>query len=283
MTAAGRAANRSRRRRRLSRVGVALAGALLVLLALVAIAPGLFTGRAPNETDLAQTMASPSGAHWFGTDQLGRDVFARVLHGARTSLLVGVGSTAFALLGGTVLGLAAALSGRVGDQVLMRFADVLLSLPSLLLALLAVTVLGTGTVNVMLAVAIAFVPGYARIVRAEALVVRRSGYVEAAVGLGLPRPVLVARHVLPNALGPLLVLGAVGFGTSVIYASGLSFLGLGAGPPSPEWGAMLSEGRSFLATAWWIGVFPGLAITVTVVAVNIVGRFAQRRFAGRTS
>ncbi len=143
--------------------------------------------------------------------------------------------------------------------------------------------LGTGTVNVMLAVAIAFVPGYARIVRAEALVVRRSGYVEAAVGLGLPRPVLVARHVLPNTLGPLLVLGAVGFGTSVIYASGLSFLGLGAGPPSPEWGAMLSEGRSFLATAWWIGVFPGLAITVTVVAVNIVGRFAQRRFAGRTS
>ncbi|WP_131786613.1 ABC transporter permease [Protofrankia symbiont of Coriaria ruscifolia] len=282
LTTAGRASGRSRRRR-LSHAGVALAGALLVLLTLVAIAPELFTDRAPNETDLARTMAGPGGAHWFGTDQLGRDVFARVLHGARTSLLVGAGSTVFALLGGTVLGLAAALSGRVGDQVLMRFADVLLSLPSLLLALLAVAVLGTGTVNVMLAVAIAFVPGYARIVRAEALVVRRSGYVEAAVGLGLPRPVLVARHVLPNTLGPLLVLATVGFGTSVIYASGLSFLGLGAGPPSPEWGAMLSQGRDFLATAWWIGVFPGFAITVTVIAVNVVGRFAQRRFAGRIS
>ncbi len=270
-----------RTRRRLSRPGVALAGVVLVLLTLVAVDPGLFTSTAPNETDLARALSGPSGAHWFGTDQLGRDMFARVLYGARPSLLVGLGSTVFALLGGTAVGLAAALGGRVGDEALMRLVDVLLSLPPLLLALLAVTVLGTGTVNVMLAVAIAFAPGYARIVRAEALVVRRSGYVEAAVGLGLRRPVLVARHVLPNTLGPLLVLGTVGFGTSVIYASGLSFLGLGARPPSPEWGAMLSEGRDFLSSAWWIGVFPGLGITVAVIAVNVVGRYAQQRFAGR--
>jgi peptide/nickel transport system permease protein len=260
-----------------------LAGAVLALLALIGIAPAVFTDRAPDGTDLVHAMAGPGGAHWFGTDQLGRDVFARVLYGARPSLLVGLGSTLFAMVGGAVLGLAAALSGRMGDQLLMRCVDVLLSLPSLLLALLAVTVLGTGPMNVMIAVAIAFVPGYARVVRAEALVVRRSGYIEAAVGLGLHRPVLIARHLLPNTLGPLFVLGTVGFGASMIYASGLSFLGLGARPPAPEWGSMVSEGHGLLSIAWWIGVFPGLAITVTVIAINVVGRFAQRRFAGRAS
>jgi peptide/nickel transport system permease protein len=165
----------------------------------------------------------------------------------------------------------------------MRLADILLSLPQLMLALLVITVLGPGTVNTMLAIAIAFVPGYARIVRAEALVVRRSGYVEAAVGLGLRRSVLIVRHILPNALGPLLVLATVGFGTAIISASGLSFLGLGPQPPSPEWGAMLSDGRDYLSTAWWLGVFPGLAITLTVIAVNLVGRRAQARFTRRTA
>ena len=262
---------------------VLVAGALLLLIVVVAVAPGLFTGLSPSATDPVHALAPPSGAHWLGTDQLGRDLFTRILYGARPSLLLGVGSTVIAVTGGAALGLAAALGGRAADQVLMRLADVLLSLPALLVALLVVTVLGSGTITLMVAIGIAFVPGYSRLVRAEALVVRGSGYVEAAVALGLPRRVLVFRHVLPNALAPLLTLATVGFGTALIAASGLSFLGLGPRPPSPEWGAMLSEGRDFLQTAWWIGVFPGAAVTTTVIAVNVVGRHAQQRFTRRTA
>ncbi len=262
---------------------VLLASAVLALIILAALAPGLFTGASPIDTDPVHALAAPSGAHWFGTDQLGRDLFARVLYGTRPSLLLGVGSTALAVAGGTLLGLTAALGGRAADQALMRLADILLALPPILLALLAVAVLGPGSGNVMIAIAIAFVPGYARIVRAETLVVRRSGYVEAAVGLGLRRTLLIPRHVLPNAVGPMLVLATVGFGSSLIAASGLSFLGLGPQPPSPEWGAMLSQGRSFLQTAWWIGVFPGAAITLTALVVNAVGRRVQSRFTRRTA
>ena len=262
---------------------VLVAGALLLLIVVVAVAPGLFTRLSPSATDPVHALAPPSGAHWLGTDQLGRDLFTRILYGARPSLLLGVGSTVIAVTGGAALGLAAALGGRAADQVLMRLADVLLSLPALLVALLVVTVLGSGTITLMVAIGIAFVPGYSRLVRAEALVVRGSGYVEAAVALGLPRRVLVFRHVLPNALAPLLTLATVGFGTALIAASGLSFLGLGPRPPSPEWGAMLSEGRDFLQTAWWIGVFPGAAVTTTVIAVNVVGRHAQQRFTRRTA
>ncbi|MFD6530865.1 ABC transporter permease [Streptomyces sp. NPDC060184] len=261
---------------------VVVAGALLLLVVLVAVAPGLFTDVPPAAIHPLDALKGPSSAHWLGTDQLGRDLFSRILHGARPSLLLGFGSTVVAVAGGAVVGLAAALGGRAADGVLMRLADILLALPGLLLALLVVTVLGTGTVNVMLAIGIAFVPGYARLVRAEALVVRRSGYVESAVALGLPRHRIVLLHVLPNALAPLLTLATVGFGTALISASGLSFLGLGPAAPSPEWGALLSAGRDFLQTAWWIGVFPGAAVTTTVIAVNVVGRHAQQRFTRRS-
>ncbi|MFE4690184.1 ABC transporter permease [Streptomyces sp. NPDC056749] len=262
---------------------VLLSGALLVVILLVAVAPGLFTGVSPAAIDPLAALQGPSSAHWLGTDQLGRDLFTRILYGARPSLLLGFGSTVIAVAGGAVIGLAAALGGRATDQLLMRLADILLALPALLLALLVVTVLGSGTVNVMTAIGIAFVPGYARLVRAEAVVVRRSGYVESAVALGLPRRQIVLRHVLPNALAPVLTLATVGFGTALISASGLSFLGLGPAAPSPEWGALLSAGRDFLQTAWWIGVFPGAAVTTTVIAVNVVGRFAQQRFTRRTT
>jgi peptide/nickel transport system permease protein len=271
------------RRRSAPRPAVLIAGLVLVLIVLVVLAPGLFTSQSPTNVQITDVLQSPGAAHWFGTDQLGRDLFARVLYGARPSVLVGVGSTAIALAGGTVMGLAAALGGRWGDWLVMRLADILMALPPLLLALLAVVILGIGTVNLMLAVAIAFIPGYARIVRAEALVVIRSGYVEAAVGLGLRRRVLIARHVLPNALGPLLVLGTVGVGMAMLSASSLSFLGLGVQPPAPEWGALLSSGRDFFQSAWWLGVFPGAAVTVCVIAVNVVGRYGQERFTRRTA
>ncbi|GAA2064201.1 ABC transporter permease [Catenulispora yoronensis] len=265
------------------RPGMLLATLALVVIALVALAPGLFTSQSPTGVRITDVLQPPGTAHWFGTDQLGRDVFARVLYGARPSVLVGLGSTAIALAGGTVMGLAAALGGRWGDWAVMRFADVVLALPPLLLALLAVVILGTGELNLMFAVAIAFIPGYARIVRAEALVVVRSGYVEAAVGLGLRRSVLIVRHVLPNALGPLLVLGTVGIGMAMLSASSLSFLGLGVQPPVPEWGALLSGGRDFFQSAWWLGVFPGVAVTVCVITMNVVGRYGQERFTKRST
>ncbi|GII95967.1 ABC transporter permease [Sinosporangium siamense] len=266
---------------RAGRLPEVAAWAVLVVVAAFAVAPGLFSDLSPIAIDPAGAMRGPGAAHWFGTDQLGRDQFTRVVHGTRPSLLIGLGATVLAVAGGALIGLLAVVGMRYAEQVLMRLVDILLSLPTMLLALLVITVLGEGSGNVMFAIAIAFIPGYARIVRAEALVVVRSGYVEAARALGLRQSVLVVRHVLPNALGPLLVLATVGFGTALIAASGLSFLGFGAEPPSPEWGVMLSEGRNYLSTAWWLGVFPGGAMTLTVIAVNIVGRAAQNRFTRR--
>ncbi|CAO5147412.1 Dipeptide transport system permease protein DppC [Frankia sp. AiPs1] len=284
MTAADPSAGRRARDAiTMGRVVLALAGALLALVLLAAVAPGLLAGQSPTATHPVGALHGPSGAHWFGTDQLGRDVYTRIVYGARTALLIGAGATALAVLGGAVLGLASGLAGPLGDQILMRLADVLLALPPLLLALLVVAVLGGGAATVVVAVGVAFIPPYGRLVRAEALVVRRSTYVEAAVGLGLGRGRLIARHVLPNTLGPLLVVATVGFGGALISSSALSFLGLGPRPPRPEWGSMLSEGRDFLSVAWWVGVFPGAVLTVTVIAVNVVGRAVQLRLSGRAA
>lgn len=274
---------RRRARRGLPPPTVLLSGAVLLLIVVVVIAPSLFTGHRPDATDPVHALQGPSGAHLFGTDQTGRDLFARVLYGARPSLLLGLGSTALALVGGTVLGLTAALGGQVVNQVLMRVTDILLALPDLLLALLVIAVLGSGTGNIMVAIGLAFVPVYGRMVRAEAMVVRNSGYVEAARGLGLRGRELMLRHILPNTLAPLLTLAVIGFGTALIAAAGLSFLGLGPQPPSPEWGAMLAAGRDFLQTAWWLGLFPGLAITSTVICVNVVGSHARDRFTRRSA
>lgn len=265
---------------RVRRPVVAGAAVLLGLLVLVALFPWLFTRTGPNIVNLAEVLRPPSWRHWFGTDQLGRDVLARVLHGTRSALLVGALATGLAVVAGSVVGLLAGLGGKAVDQVLMRAADILLALPSLLLALLVIAVLGPGTINVAVSVAVAFVPLYARLVRAEAMVVRRSGYVEAATIQGLPRLVVVRRHVLPNAVGPLVVFATVGFGTSLLYSSALSFFGLGVQPPTADWGAMLSDGKDVLAVAWWVGVFPGAAVTLTVISVNVVGRHLRSRLAG---
>ncbi|MRH93114.1 ABC transporter permease subunit [Nocardia sp. SYP-A9097] len=278
---------KSRLPQRVSSVRAALtaptvaAAFVLGLIVLIAIAPGWFTDYAPTATDVHHALLRPGGAHWFGTDQLGRDVFARVLYGTRPALLLGFAATLLAVVAGTVVGLLAALGGGFADQALMRATDVLLALPPLLLALLVIAALGAGTTNIAVAVAIAFIPLYARLVRSEALAIRHSGYVEAATMLGLPRVTVIARHIVPNALGSLLVMAPLGFGTALLYSSALSFLGLGIQPPQPEWGSMLSEGKDILAAAWWVGVFPGAAVTGTVIAVNVLGRTVRVRLTGR--
>ncbi|MEV0597817.1 ABC transporter permease [Streptomyces sp. NPDC050315] len=258
-------------------VGVALAA--LALLAV--LAPSLLAPYSPTDTHALAAFQGPGATHPFGTDELGRDVLSRVVHGARLSLTIGVGATACGVLGGTLLGLLAAVGGRRADQMLMRAVDILLAFPELLLALLVVSVVGAGTANVVAAIGVAAVPNYARLVRAQALVVLRSGYVEAAVVLGRRRTAVVLRHVLPNVVGPLLVLATIGTGTAVVSGAALSFLGLGPAPPAPEWGAMLSDGREHLATAWWVGVFPGLAVTAVVLTLTVLGRRLQSRADGR--
>jgi len=258
-------------------VSVVVASIALGVIVLSAVAPGLIAGASPFETDAASALQGPSAQHFFGTDQSGRDVFARVVYGARYSLLVGLGATALALVGGLLLGVAAALGLRRVDAVTSRIVDVLMAFPEFLLALLVIAIVGTGEASIPIAVALAALPAYARVARSETLVVSQAGYVRAARSLGVHPLAVVWRHIIPNSVGPLLVMATIGVGTAIVTASGLSFLGLGPQPPTPEWGIILSEGRNFLATAWWIGVFPGLAITTTVISISTVGRYLRSR------
>jgi peptide/nickel transport system permease protein len=262
------------------RPGLTAAG-LVLLLALAAVVwPSLFAGD-PLAADPLRVLEAPSAAHWFGTDQLGRDVFDRVVHGARHSLSIGVAATVIAVGAGILLGLIAGLVHRLADEALSRGFDALAAFPLVLLALLFIAIAGIGTTSLIVAIGIATTPHYARVVRAQALVVRQAPYVTHAVAFGTSRLRLVLRHVLPNVLGPIPVLAMIGLGEAVLIAAGLSFLGLGPQPPSPEWGAMLSEGRGYLHIAWWASVLPGAAVTATVISLTVIGRHLQNRFEGR--
>lgn len=262
---------------------VSLAALCLTVVALAMAAPTLFTSVDPLITDVVQRLRPPSGEHPFGTDQSGRDVFARVVHGARQSVGVGLLATGVALVVGVVIGTLVGVAPRAVDAVVMRVLDVLLALPEFLIALVVVALLGPGATNLALAVTIAAAPVYVRYARAHTRALRREEYVEAArlIGVG-PLRVLVT-HIAPSVLRRLSVLAALGVGTSILAISGLSFLGLGVGEPTPEWGLILSEGRNVLGTAWWVTVFPGLAITLTVVSVGYLGRLLRSRIDGGAS
>ncbi len=235
----------------------------------------------PNATRVREALLGPGGDHPFGTDQLGRDLYTRVVYGARISIEVGVGATALALALGVLVGGLAATGGRWLDELLMRVTDVLLAFPGTLLALLVVAVLGPGTSHSLIAIGLSAAPGFARLVRGQALVIRNADYVRTTVTFGRGRLDATLRHLLPNALPPLLVLATINVGVSIIAGASLSFLGLGPAAPTAEWGAMLAQGEGFLSISWAVAVFPGLAVTATVVAINVVGRDLQRRLAGR--
>ncbi|MGC4759177.1 ABC transporter permease [Micromonospora trifolii] len=269
------------RRRARPRPGLLAAGAYLILLVVAAAWPAALAPGDPLAADPLGVLSPPDAAHWFGTDHLGRDVLTRVVHGAGHSLTIGVAATALAVTGGVLLGLLAGLTHRIADEALSRTFDALSAFPMLLLALLFIAIAGPGTASLIVAIGIATLPHYARVVRGQTLVVRRSGFVEQAVTFGQSRPRLVLRHVLPNVVGPVPVLAVIGLGEAILAAAGLSFLGMGPQPPSPEWGAMLSEGRNYLQVAWWISILPGLAVTATVVSLTVVGRHWQARFDGR--
>ncbi|MEU2254523.1 ABC transporter permease [Nocardia xishanensis] len=254
-----------------------IVSAAVTLLALGwALAPSLFAGGDPLTGVPAEKFQPPSAEHWFGTDNLGRDLYTRMVHGAGLSLTATLSAVALALVAGALLGLLAGAIGGVVDAVAMRVVDVLLSIPALLLSLALVTALGFGTRNVAIAVGVSLIANFARVMRSEVLRVRRAVYVEAAHASGVRWYAVLARHVLPNSYQPVLALAAVEFGMAVLSVSALSFLGYGAEPPTPEWGSLISEGRNYLATAWWLTTLPGLVIIGVVLAAQRLGRAAGR-------
>jgi len=258
--------------RRATRSKNALAGGLLLLLVgfAVVLAP-LVSPYSPTATNQRAPLAAPDHLHVMGTDRFGRDVFTRVLWGGRLSLLVGVVSVGIAATAGVALGLVAGYQGRTVDTVIMRFVDLLLSFPSILLALAIVATLGSSLINLMIAVGISSIPNYVRVTRGMVLSLREREFVLAARVTGCPTLAIITRHILPNVVSPLIVLTTLGTAGAIITGSTLSFLGLGIQPPTPEWGNMLADGREFLANAWWVAFFPGLAIMLSVFAINLLG------------
>jgi peptide/nickel transport system permease protein len=257
-----------------------LAGLFVALLAVAAIAPALVTSDDPQAASARDAFMSPGIGHLLGTDENGRDVLTRLAYGARSSLIMGLAATAIGLIGGVSLGLAAGLGHRLVDDVIMRFIDVLLAFPDLLLALVIITFWGQGAMNAIIAVGVASAPRYARMARAQSQLVRHAQYVEAARTLGLRNSTLVLRHILPNAIKPVLVLATIGIGGKIAAGASLSFLGFGAPPPAPEWGAMLSVGRNFISIAPWLVAAPAVAITLTVLSVTALGRALLLRSEG---
>ncbi|WP_415394458.1 ABC transporter permease (plasmid) [Rhodococcus globerulus] len=250
--------------------------ALFVLLVLGwALHPSMFANTNPLRS-IASPLQPPSTEHWFGTDYLGRDVYARVVHGTSLSLQAVVIAVATALVIGSAVGLIAGIVGGWLDDVIMRIVDVLLAVPGILLALAIVAALGFGTLNVAIAVGVSSATGFARVMRAEVLRIRTSAFVEAGAALGRRWSSNVARHVLPNSVGPVAVLAALELGTAVLAVSSLSFLGFGAKPPAPEWGSLISDGRNYLATSWWLTIMPGTVVVAFVLATNRLARSLER-------
>ena len=215
-------------------------------------------------------LAPPSSAHIFGTDEFGRDIFARIIHGARVSLKVGIISVSLSILWGGTLGAIAGYYSKL-DNYIMRIMDIFLAVPSILLAIAIVSALGPSMLNLMIAISISSVPRYARIVRASVLTIKDQEFIEAARATGSSNFRIIYRHIIPNSLAPVIVQGTLGVSSAILSTAGLSFIGLGIQPPAPEWGAMLSGGRQYLRTAWWVTTFPGVTIMITIFALNLLG------------
>jgi peptide/nickel transport system permease protein len=258
--------------RRLLRNKGAVAG--LVILCLMIVSAGLapmLPLADPIQIDSTHALYSPGTPFLFGSDQYGRDVFSRVIYGGRVSLLVGPIAVSIALIPGVAIGLLAGYYGRWLDSILMRVIDVMLAFPGILLALAIVAVLGPSLTSLMIAVGVSAIPTYARLTRASVLSARENLYVDAARVVGAHDTVILLRHILPNIVAPIIVVGTLGVGAAILVAAALSFLGLGSQPPTAEWGRMLSEGRQYLREQWWIATFPGVAIMLTVLALNLLG------------
>lgn len=256
----------------LRRPGFVLAVAIIAFALLSAVAPTLLTHFAPYATSPIDKLTPPNSVHWFGTDELGRDLYTRVVHGSSLSVQAALLAVGIALAGGLSLGIVSGFAGGRIDAVIMRFIDVLLALPGLLLALAIVTAIGFGTIPVAIAVGVGIIPGFARTTRAEVLRIKTLPYVEAARLGGASWTRTLLRHILPNAWGPVAVLATLDFGAAILATAGLSFLGFGAEPPAAEWGTLIANGRHFLMTAPWVSLLPGLFVVAVVFSFNHIAR-----------
>jgi len=255
------------RRHRTALVGLAI---LATFVAATTAAPAVLRWD-PNEADFEQVLQWPSSTHLLGTDQLGRDLLTRVVYGARVSFLIGILAVGLSAVLGVPVGLISGYYGGMVDIAIQRLVDLLLAFPGFLLALTLIAVLGVGVTNVVVSVGLATVPIYIRLVRGVALSIREQVYIEAARALGTQPRRILARHVLPNCLAPVIVQSTLQLGTAILTAAGLGFLGLGVRPPTPEWGTMLGEGQTYLFSSWYIATFPGIAIFLSVMAFNLLG------------
>lgn len=265
------------RRRRPQAFGLILAVLIVVIALAWVIAPQLFTGHDPLQGIPADKLQAPSAAHWLGTDHIGRDVFARVVHGAVNSLSGALIAVTLGLTVGTLIGVIAGSVGGIVEDIFMRLVDVLLAIPGLLLSLSVIILLGFGTVNAAIAVGIGSIAAFARLARSEVVRVRRTDYVEAGFGSGGTFVAVLWRHVLPNSLTPVLGLAALQFGTAILAISTLGFLGYAAPPPTPEWGVLIAEGRNYVATAWWLTTLPGLVVVAIVLSTNRISQALGRK------
>jgi glutathione transport system permease protein len=270
-TAPARGRHRTAWRRLAAHRGILVGGILIGIIVLLAVFAPLITSADPYAQDLINTMLPPSFDHLFGTDDNGRDIFARVIYGARISLLEVILGVGLATVVGVPLGIVSGMTGRYVDHAIMWIMDVLFAFPGVVLAILIVSVLGTSLVNMMIAIAIFSVPVYARLSRNLTLGLKQMEYVEAATSLGISRRRIMTHYILRNAIGPIIVQSTLTAGTVILSAASLSFLGLGAQPPLPEWGAMMSDGRNYLGLNIYMSLFPGLAIMITVLGFNILG------------
>lgn len=258
--------------------GLWLAILILLLALLAALFPALLTHASPTDGIAGAQRLAPQAGHWLGTDQLGRDLYARIVYGASHSLSAALMAVTIGLLAGTTLGIVAGALGGRSESVIMRGVDVLLAIPSLLLSLSLLILLGFGTLNAALAVGMASIASFARLARAEVVRIRHSDYIEAAYGSGGRFFSVLWRHTLPNALTPVIAYAALQFGQAILALSTLSFLGYGTPPPVPEWGLLIAEGRNYLATAWWLTTIPGVVVVAVVLAAN---RISQQLSGGR--
>jgi peptide/nickel transport system permease protein len=258
--------------RRLARKPIAIVGgALLFVMVVAAIFAASLAPYEPDAQGVGDPFEPPSARFPMGTDQFGRDVLSRVLYGGRISLQIGLVAVAIGGSVGLVLGCLAGYASGWADEIVMRFIDIMLAFPGILLAIAVVTMLGPSLYNLMIAVGIGSIPTFARVVRASVLDAKERDYVAAARVIGVADLAIILRHILPNILAPFIVLATLDVATAILSGTALSYLGLGAKPPTPEWGLMLSDGRNFIRHAWWVGTFPGLAITVTVIGINLLG------------
>ena len=264
--------------RRVARWWIWSGGALIAVCVLMAVAAPWLATHDPDAINLTLALQAPSPAHWLGTDSLGRDLYSRLLYGARISLVVGVGAVGLSILIGTALGLIAGWYGGWLDGLLMRTVDIMLCFPTFFLLLAIIALVGQSVVNIILIIGLTGWMGVARLVRAEVLSLKEREFIQAARVLGLGAWRIMWRHLLPNAVSPVLVSATLGIGSAILVESGLSFLGLGIEPPTPSWGNLLIDAKGTLGVAWWQTTFPGLAIFLTVLACNLVGEGLRERF-----